>query len=92
MKPVSAFGEPGGRRDCRSAGSAGFLDRDASVGIAAGGVVVDVLGVPVTVVAAVVRVAVESLLEKETLDLRCLEGVIASEDLLLLLGVTGIQA
>ena len=88
MNRVSAFGGPGGRRDCRSAGSAGCLDRDASVGIAAGGVVVDVLGVPVTVVAAVVRVAVESVLEKETLDLRCLEGVIASEDRLPLLGVT----
>ena len=91
MKPVSAFRGPGGRRDCRSTGSAGFLDRDARVGIAAGGVVVDLLGVlrvPVTVVAAVVRVAVESVLEKDTLDLRCLEGVIASEDRLLLFGVT----
>ena len=90
MNQVAAFGGPGGRRDCRSAGSAGCLDRDASVGIAAGGVVVDVLGVlvPVTVVAAVVRVVVDSILEKDTLDLRCFEGVIASEDLLPLLGVT----
>ena len=68
------------------------MDRDARVGIAAGGVVVvDLLGVlpvPVTVVAAVVRVVVDSVLEKETLDLRCLEGVIASEGLLPLLGVT----
>ena len=90
MNRVAAFGGPRGRRDCRSAGSAGCLDRDASVGIAAGGVIVDVLGVlvPVTVVAAVVRVVVEFVLEKETLDLRCLEEVIASEDRLPLLGVT----
>ena len=91
MNRVSALRGPGGRRDCFSAGSAGFLDRDASVGIAVGGVAVDVLGVllvPVTEVAAVVRVAVDTVLEKETLDVRYFEEVIASEDLLPLLGVT----